>query len=232
MAELEILHDGNDFCVYHQPVSEFGVPVVIKKLKTSDPTPALVFQLKNEWEQTNGLSIHGIRKAFKFEVSNGNTALYLEHVKGTSLRQFFLNRHWDLKEILQAGIQIARILSGIHAAGIIHKDVNPRNILVSDDLKEITLIDFGIATRLSLKTDYSIMPDKLEGSLAYISPEQTGRMNRTVDSRSDLYSLGVTLYELLARSLPFNANDPIEFIYCHIASNPTAPHLVNEQVPE
>ncbi|HET9826243.1 MAG TPA: protein kinase, partial [Chitinophagaceae bacterium] len=225
MNELEILHDGIDFCLYRQPVSEFGVPVVIKKLKTHVPTPSLVFQLKNEWEQTHNLSLHGIRKAFKLDVSNGNTALYLEYVKGISLRQYFLTRQWDLKDILQAGIQIAKILSGIHSTGIIHKDVNPRNILVGDDLTHITLIDFGIATKLSVKTDYSITPDKLEGSLAYISPEQTGRMNRTVDSRTDLYSLGVTLYELLVRALPFNAAEPIEFIYCHIASSPVAPHL-------
>jgi predicted ATPase/class 3 adenylate cyclase len=232
MNELEILHDGVNFCLYYQPVSEFGVPVVIKKLKADVPTPPLIFQLKNEWEQTHGLSFPGVRKAFKLDVSNGNTALYLQYVKGTSLRQFFLNRYWNLKEILRAAIQIARVLSGIHAVGIIHKDINPRNILVSDDVTNITLIDFGISTKLNLKTDYSITPDKLEGSLAYISPEQTGRMNRTVDNRSDLYSLGVTLYELLARTLPFNATDPIEFIYCHIASTPVAPHLLNEQVPE
>jgi len=231
MSEPELIHDGVDFCIYHQPVSEFGVPVAVKRLKKKVSTPALMFQLKNEWEQTNDLSLYGLRKAYKLDIANGNNALYLQYVQGISLRQFFTDHPWDLKEIIHVGVQIAKILSGVHAAGVIHKDINPRNILVSDPLREITLIDFGIATKLSLKSDYSIAPEKLEGSLAYISPEQTGRMNRTVDVRSDLYSLGVTLYELLAQRLPFNASNAIEFIYCHIAEKAVAPHVVNGRVP-
>jgi serine/threonine protein kinase len=109
------------------------------------------------------------------------------------------------------------VLSQLHRCGLIHKNIKPANILVDSDSGRCWLMGFGIASRLPRERQAAELPEVIAGSLAYMAPEQTGRMNRSIDSRSDLYSLGVTLYELLTGSLPFTASDPMGWVHCHIA---------------
>ena len=118
-------------------------------------------------------------------------------------------------------IQIADSLGNIHAANIIHKDINPSNIIVNLDTNQLKIIDFGIASRLPREKGALKNPEQLEGTLAYLSPEQTGRINRSMDYRTDLYSLGVTCYEMLTGFVPFTATDAMELVHCHLAKTPS-----------
>ncbi|WP_334582058.1 serine/threonine-protein kinase [Rhizobium leguminosarum] len=125
---------------------------------------------------------------------------------------------------LRLAIGIAAALGKVHQRGLVHKDIKPANILVMGTGAEVRLTGFGIASRLSRERQALEPPEVVAGTLAYMAPEQTGRMNRSIDSRSDLYALGVTLYEMLTGSLPFSASDPMEWVHCHIARQPTPPN--------
>src|SRR6202007_1307016 len=123
---------------------------------------------------------------------------------------------------LRVAIGLAKALGQVHRQGLIHKDIKPANVLV-DDADNVRLTGFGIASQLPHERQAPAPPEIIAGTLAYMAPEQTGRMNRTLDARSDLYSLGVTLYQMLTGALPFSAGDPLEWVHCHIARQPTPP---------
>ncbi|HEO64910.1 MAG TPA: GAF domain-containing protein, partial [Spirochaetes bacterium] len=128
-------------------------------------------------------------------------------------------------------IQISKILADIHKHKIMHKDINPSNVVWNKTKNQVKIIDFGISTHLAWENPEILNPDRMEGTLQYMSPEQTGRMNRSIDYRTDLYSLGVTFYEMLSGETPFQVKDPIELIHCHIAKNPLEVHNLRHDVP-
>src|ERR1022692_1611769 len=128
-----------------------------------------------------------------------------------------------LSKRLRFAIGLATALSGLHKSELIHKDVKPANVLVDPATGQVRLMGFGMATRLPRERQAPAPPEFIAGTLAYMAPEQTGRMNRSIDSRSDLYACGITLYETITGSLPFSASDPTEWIHCHIARPPTPP---------
>ena len=134
---------------------------------------------------------------------------------------------------MRVGVNLANAIGHLHRRGIVHKDIKPANVLVQSATGQVWLTGFGIASRLPRERQSPDAPEFLEGTLAYMAPEQTGRMNRSIDSRSDLYSLGVTLYEMLTGSLPFTASDPMEWVHCHIARKPMPPseRLKNSRLP-
>jgi serine/threonine protein kinase len=129
----------------------------------------------------------------------------------------------DLGLFLRLAVGLARALSEVHRRGIIHKNFKPAHVLVNAATGQVWLTGFGIASRLPRQRQTPEPPETLAGTLAYMAPEQTGRMNRSIDCRSDLYALGVTLYEMLTGLLPFTAAEPIEWVHCHIAREPVAP---------
>jgi serine/threonine protein kinase len=137
----------------------------------------------------------------------------------------------DLGFCLRIGINLANAIGHLHRRGIVHKDIKPANVLVNSATGQVWLMGFGIASRLPRQRQSPDSPEFLEGTLAYMAPEQTGRMNRSIDSRSDLYSLGITLYEMLTGSLPFTASDPMEWVHCHIARKPAPPCERLKNVP-
>ena len=137
----------------------------------------------------------------------------------------------DLAVFFGIGVRLAEVLQGMHHRRVIHKDINPHNILVDPGTGRLVLSDFSLASRMHAEHQELRHPSGLEGTIAYLSPEQTGRMNRDIDYRTDFYSLGVTFYEMLTGRLPFASSDPLELIHGHIAKTPPSPHELRPDVP-
>src|SRR2546425_8332564 len=152
----------------------------------------------------------------------GHPVLVLEDPGGGPLDRL-VGTPMELRQFLRLAIGLAAPLGRGHQHGLIHKDIKPANALVNAATGQVWLTGFGIASRLPRERQSPEPPEFIAGTLAYMAPEQTGRMNRSVDSRSDLYSLGITLYEMLTGSLPFTASDPMEWVHCHIARQPVPP---------
>jgi serine/threonine protein kinase len=152
----------------------------------------------------------------------GHPALVLENPGGEPLDQL-LPGPVELPQFLRLAASLATAFKELYKRGLIHKDLKPAHVLVDVATGHVRLIGFGISSRLPRERQYPAPPEAIAGTLAYVAPEQTGRMNRSIDSRSDLYALGVTLYELLTGSLPFSAADPMEWVHCHIARQPIRP---------
>ena len=152
----------------------------------------------------------------------GRTMLVLEDPGGEPLDRL-LGAPLEVGRFLRLAIAIAAALGQVHRRGLVHKDIKPANILVNRTTEEVRLTGFGIASRLSRERQAPAPPETIAGTLAYMAPEQTGRMNRSIDSRSDLYALGVTFYQMLTGALPFTAADPMEWVHCHVARRPVPP---------
>ena len=138
---------------------------------------------------------------------------------------------WRSDDFLRLAVALSGAVGQLHGCGLIHKDIKPANVLVDSATGRVRLTGFGIASRLPRERQSPEPPEFIAGTLAYMAPEQTGRVNRSIDSRSDLYSLGVTFYEMLTGSPPFTASDPMEWVHCHIARQPAAPSERLESVP-
>src|SRR5882762_9651386 len=162
---------------------------------------------------------------------DGRMSLVLEDPGGEPLDRL-LGRPLDVTQFLRIAIPLAVALCRFHERGLIHKDIKPTNVLVDMESGCAWLTGFGIASRLPREHRGPEPPEVIAGTLAYMAPEQTGRMNRSVDSRSDLYALGVTFYEMLTGTLPFTAADPMEWVHCHIARQPMPPNERVASVPE
>src|SRR4029077_16851032 len=152
----------------------------------------------------------------------GRSMLILQDPGGEPLDRF-LGQPMELSWFLRFAVGLATVIGKLHHQGLIHKDIKPANILVDSASGAVWLTGFGIASRLPRERQSADTPEVIAGTLAYMAPEQTGRMNRSIDSRSDLYALGITFYEMLTGTLPFRATDPMERIHCHIARQPVPP---------
>ena len=217
---VEQLAESSNSLVYRGVRETDDRPVVLKVFNKVYPSPENIASFKREYEVLRGLNLPGVVKAYDLKKEQQHWFMVLEDFGGDSLAHLELAGNLELVEFLKLAIGITKALGSIHAAQIIHKDINPANILYNSATKKIKLTDFGISTTLSQENPSFSNPHILEGTIAYISPEQTGRMNRALDYRSDFYSLGVTLYELLTGKLPFEAQDVLELIHCHIAKQP------------
>lgn len=205
--------------------------VIIKIMRQEYPTFHELMQFRHQYNITKNLNIPGIIQPYRLEKYHNGYALIMEDFGGVSLREYSKNTYLSLIEILEIAIQITDILNIIHQNRIIHKDIKPANILIHPETKKVKLIDFSIASLLPKETQEIKNPKGLEGTLAYIAPEQTGRMNRGIDYRADFYSFGVTLFELLTGELPFISDDPMELLHCHIAKFPQNINKINSEIP-
>jgi predicted ATPase/serine phosphatase RsbU (regulator of sigma subunit)/tRNA A-37 threonylcarbamoyl transferase component Bud32 len=233
---IDWLYESENSLVYRGIRLEDSQPAILKILKQDYTKPTAEIRYKQEYELTRSLNLEGTIKVYGLEETSKNKILIFEDFGGISLKQWLNNREdslrvLPLKEFLPIAIQISDILGQVHAAGVIHKDINPANILINLTTGKIKLIDFGISSTFSREVPTLKNPNVLEGTLAYISPEQTGRMNRSLDYRTDFYSLGVTFYELLIGQKPFIASDELELIHCHLARRSTPPHEVVATIP-
>ncbi len=181
-------------------------------------------QLRNEFELLRSLSIDGVARARELIREEGQLVLVLEDFEGISLHEWVAGNNPDLASRLHAAIEAARVIGQVHAAGLIHRDINSQNLRYEPLSGQVRLVDFGLATRMASRQSASHITAALEGNLAYMAPEQTGRMNRSVDYRADWYSFGVTLYELFSGNLPRKSSDPLELVHFHIAGAATPLH--------
>src|SRR4028118_1618046 len=228
----EQIYAGTRTLVYRGLRSENGQPVAIKVLRNDFPCFNELVHFRNQYVIAKNLEIPGSVKAYSLETYENHYALVMEDFGGISLSSYLARLASEsnepleglpVSEFLPIAIQIANSLDGLYRHHVIHKDLKPANILINPTSKEVKLIDFSIASLLPRENQEIQNPNVLEGTLPYISPEQTGRMNRGIDYRTDFYSLGVTFYELLTGQLPFNSTDPMELVHCHIAKIPTPP---------
>ena len=218
------IHRSANSIVYRGKRKPDNLPVILKVLRQNYPTPTQLTRYKQEYQITHNLDLEGVVKAYSLETYQNTLVIIFEDFGGESLRILLEQQQLTLKEFWHMAIAITDALGNIHGANIIHKDINPANIVYNPHTKQLKIIDFGISTRLTQETPTLKNPNLLEGTLAYISPEQTGRMNRPLDYRSDFYSLGVTFYELLTGRLPFETQDSLELIHCHLAKPAIPPH--------
>ncbi len=219
--------------VYRARRHSDNLPVILKVLKQDYPMPSEFVRYQQEYElicSLNLLNLDNVIKVYGLEKHQNALILFMEDFGGESLKMLQKTYSFSLTEFLAVAIKIATALSQIHTANIIHKDINLSNLVYSPSAGQLKVIDFGISTRLSREVPMLKNPNVMEGTLAYISPEQTGRMNRNLDYRTDFYSLGVTFYELLTHQLPFPTEDDLELIHCHIAKSPPLPTKVNPTV--
>ena len=224
--ELSLIYESANSEVY-RGLRHDRQSVILKLLKQDYPDPAKLIRYRQEYEILSSLNLGGVVGVYGLETYGRSTVIILEDFGAVSLKKWLKENTLTIAEVLQIGIQIADILGKIHIQKIIHKDINPANIVINPDTQELKIIDFGIASMLSKENPQLSNANILEGTLAYISPEQTGRMNRSLDYRTDFYSLGVTLYELLTGRVPFQSKDTLELIHCHLAKQPPAINLLS-----
>ncbi|MEG3975756.1 AAA family ATPase, partial [Microcoleus sp. herbarium8] len=237
----EQIYNGSRTKVY-RGLSESNQKVIIKLLLSEYPTFSELVQFRNQYTITKNLDIPGIVKPIALLNYRNAFALVMQDVGGVSLAEYTVNPEQldnilssnsevsspdtsplPLDEFLPIAIQIVQTIEGLYHNRIIHKDIKPQNIIINPETKEVKIIDFSISSLLPRENQQIQNPNVLEGTLAYMSPEQTGRMNRGIDYRTDFYSLGVTFYELLTGQLPFYSTDPMEVVHCHIAKMPNPP---------
>jgi predicted ATPase/signal transduction histidine kinase len=220
----EEIYNGSRTLVYRGYRETDSLPVVIKLLKNPYPGFNELLSFRNQYMIAKNLNSSLIIQTYSLEAYQNGYALVMEDFGGISLKDYFASvetrQGTFIQEFFRIAIALCNTLDILYRDRIIHKDIKPSNILINPQTKQVKLIDFSIASLLPRETQVLVNPNVLEGTLAYISPEQTGRMNRGIDYRSDFYSLGVTFYELLSGELPFQSNDPMELVHSHIAKQP------------
>ena len=233
------LHEGQHALIFRGVLTDSGTPVVVKLLKGDYPSPRSLAQLRREYETLRDIDLPGVVKAHALTSHGNSLALIMEDSGGVPLSDVIRGEPLTLRQSLEIALSAARTLAELHQRSIVHKDIKPHNILLgrsdgrdSGPWDQVKLIDFGIAMRLAHELARPSDPDSLEGTLIYMSPEQSGRVNRVVDPRTDLYSLGVTLYEMLTGSPPFTSRDAMELVHSHIARVPAPPRTRVPELPQ
>ncbi len=226
------IYESENSLVYRGSREADLQPLVFKVLKQNYPTPKELARYRQEYEMTRSLNLEGVIKVYGIAPYQNTLVMFLEDFGGESLKHWLTERSLSLEEVLTIGIQITESLGQVHQQQVIHKDINPSNVVWNPTTGQLKLIDFGIASRITRETSTLRSPSVLEGTLAYMSPEQTGRMNRLIDYRTDFYALGATLYELLTQHIPFNTDDALELVHCHLAKHPVAPSDRLSAIPQ
>lgn len=232
---IEELFTGTRTIVYRGIRNHDQKLVVIKVLRNEYPNFNEIVQFRNQYTIAKNLDFPHIVNFLNLENYGNSYALIMEDFGEISLSKY-LNQNCQcnslgLEEFIKIAIQLTDALHYLYQNKVIHKDIKPGNILINPDTKTVKLIDFSISSLLPKENPEVESPNVLEGTLTYLSPEQTGRMNRGIDYRSDFYSLGVTCYELLTGTPPFKSSDVMELVHCHLAKQPTPIHKINPNIP-
>jgi PAS domain S-box-containing protein len=218
----EVLREDGDLVLSRSAGDDGRSPVLKLTTASERPVPGSLARLEHEHALRDELDPAWAARPLALVSDRGRTTLLLEDPGGELLARL-LGRPMEPTSFLRIAIGLAVALGRLHERGLIHKDLKPENVLVRGARGDVWLTGFGVASRLPRERPAPEPPDIIAGTLAYMAPEQTGRMNRSVDSRSDLYALGVTYYEMLTGTLPFTASDSMEWVHCHIARQPVPP---------
>jgi len=230
---IETKHTSASSIIYKALRLSDKKSVILKSVNPANYNAEFIGRLKHEYEISRLVSSADVIKILDIIQESNHCSLIIEDIEAQPLSELIAQDDFnDLSEILRVAIKIVEGLSHIHQARVIHKDINPSNIILNRNTEQVKIIDFGISSQLPKENTPLTSPTSVEGTLPYVAPEQSGRMNRSVDYRSDFYSLGATLFEILTHHTPFESSDPIEVIHGHIAK--TAPHVteLNPSVPQ
>ncbi|HSH05591.1 MAG TPA: ATP-binding sensor histidine kinase [Anaerolineae bacterium] len=233
---VAVLHEGVDTVVYRGEEVATGERVILKVLKADYPTAEMVAQLEHEYRMAAMLAGEGVVRPLRWVATGARPMVVLEDIDGESLYKYMKGEGVPLSDFWGMAQSLVGALGMLREVGMMHKDIKPHNIIINPKTKVVKLTDFGIATETRMKSGgeevgSDVGVNRLQGTLAYISPEQTGRMNRQVDYRTDYYSLGVTFYEMLTGGLPFVTDDALRMVHSHMARQAKPPHEVRPEVP-
>lgn len=223
---------GNNFAIHRAFSTELNQTVVIKTSIGNVQESLQTARLSHEYALLKDLRIAGIPEVLKPIKNENQHAIIFKFKENIPCKEYVNQQQPDLNSLLQVAINLCNIIAGIHASHIIHQNISSDHIFINPDTLEVELVEFGLATKSLVGQFESPGIAVLQNSLAYISPEQTGRMNRPVDYRSDLYSLGVLLFEMFTNTLPFAANHPLEWVYVHLAQAPPNPKDLKNDLPD
>ncbi len=230
---MQTLYHDQNYIVYRARHKETALSRILKVLKKKSAFHLKYLHgLQNEYELLCRITSDYVVKPIDFITTGDFSILVLEDIDGHTLKEEIQSAPLSLAGFQVISGQLMEAISAVHQQDIIHRDINPDNIIWNPVSAKINLIDFDIATKFNPKISYNGNPDSLEGTLSYISPEQTGRVNRRVDHRSDLYSLGITFYEMITGVPVFEYENPLEIVYAHLARAPLPPHELNTTLPD
>ncbi|MCP4135248.1 MAG: serine/threonine-protein kinase PknK [bacterium] len=234
MQNFEKIYESAQSLVYRAFDEKNKRPVILKRLNNSHPAPEEISKLNREYELTGMFSSDpaGVIRVYEISEIDNSPAIVMEDIGGWSLGDILKSKKLTPDKFLSLAIRISEIIGTIHKRNIIHKDMNPSNIIWNVEKDIVRIIDFGLATELPREITSVKNPNVLEGTLGFISPEQTGRMNRSLDYRTDFYSLGITFYWMITGRLPFESKDLLQLVHSHIAIMPRSPYEIDESVPE
>ncbi|HEX3444421.1 MAG TPA: AAA family ATPase, partial [Chthoniobacterales bacterium] len=228
---FETLRRDPDFVLYRGRNIDDASQILVLSPATVNPSSISLGRLEREYSLRQMLDSAWSARPVGMVNYLDRPVLILEDPGGVPLDQL-LHQGLDLTSSLRLAVKLSASIECLHRTGLIHKDIKPANVLVDSLNSGCWLTGFGIASQLPRERQSAEPPEVLAGTLAYMAPEQTGRMNRSTDSRSDLYSLGVLLYEMLTGTLPFLASDPMEWVHCHIARKPVPAAERSSRVPK
>jgi PAS domain S-box-containing protein len=227
---FEALRNDEEFTLYRGQSKNDASQVLVLSPAVQRSTPKILKWLEHEYSLKEELDSTWAARPIAIARYRDRTVLLLEDPGGVPLDQL-LGHPLEMAFSLRVAISLSDAIGHLHQRGLVHKDIKSANVLVNSVTGQCWLTGFSIASRLPRERQSPEPPEFIAGTLAYMAPEQTGRMNRSIDSRSDLYSLGITLFEMLTGSLPFTASDPMEWVHCHIARQPSAERLKNFPAP-
>ncbi len=228
----ECIHSSKNSTIYTATNTITNERALLKKINADISDLSTLARVQNEYNLITKINSEFILKAKEYLKYGSDFCIVMEYYDGITLAEYIRKHSISVKEFLYIAQKIVRGLADIHEAGIIHKDINPSNIIYDPRARKVTIIDFGLATEFSYERPQELDLNSFQGTLHYVSPEQTGRMNRSVDLRTDFYSLGVTFFEMLCGRRPFEIESPTELIYSHLAKIPLMANKINSQVPE
>ncbi|MEO8764222.1 MAG: adenylate/guanylate cyclase domain-containing protein [Ginsengibacter sp.] len=228
-----VIHYGFESLIIKTGTNGVNRPSCIKILKEEFPSKETLAQLENEFEICSKTNCTSIRKAIKKVKQEDHSAIVLEYIDGKDLGKLFTSEKWSIGDQFRLAIDITIALTHLHKEKIFHRRIHPSNILIEHATGTVFFIDFGLASEGNVfEEGFTSLQDKEVDVLKYIAPEQTGRINRAIDNRADLYSLGIILYRLFTGQLPFETSEGLELIYTHIAKTPEEPRRINRELPK